>query len=91
MRNTFLLEQNNHNGFLYINDGSIGNSAPGTLDPLVEGICLASGSVVAELHDIPNEPITFAGRKESLFLFPTTHQSAVSIDGISRSEDAIIA
>jgi PhoPQ-activated pathogenicity-related protein len=58
--------------FLYINDGNIYNSAPTTLDPLVVIICLASESVAAELHGIPNEPITFA-------------------DGISRSEDAIIA
>lgn len=67
-----IINKNNDKAFLYINDGSWYNSAPTTLDPLIEIICLASESVAAELHGIPNEPITFA-------------------DGISRTEDAIIA
>ena len=45
---------------MLIDGGSIGDPPPGPDSSLI-ALALATGSVVAELKDIPNEPLTFTG------------------------------
>ena len=46
---------------LFIGGGDNDDSAPSAANPLLVEIALASSAVTAELHMIPNQPLTFAG------------------------------
>lgn len=48
-------------GFLYITGGNVDSRPPEKLDDSFVQMALATGSVVAELRMVPNEPLTFAG------------------------------
>lgn len=48
-------------GFLYIGGGSNRGAAPQKADNLVQQIAAATGTVVAELKMIPNQPLVFDG------------------------------
>lgn len=48
-------------GFLFITGGSIGRPAPSSAEPPIVALALSSHSVAAELRDVPNEPLVFAG------------------------------
>lgn len=54
-------------GFLFINGGSNGSAAPERPDPSIVTLATSSGSVAAELSQIPNQPLVFTGdgRKRS--------------------------
>ena len=47
-------------GLLFITGGSIDRPAPKGADKMLVGAALATHSVVAELRDVPNEPLVFA-------------------------------
>ena len=53
-------------GFLFINGGSNGSAAPVRPDPLIVSLAMSSGSVAAELSQIPNQPLVFAGSGKKL-------------------------
>ncbi len=57
---------------LFISGGSNGRPAPATADPAFAGVATGTGTVVAELRTIPNQPLTFAGdsvpRKEDAII-----------------------
>ncbi len=46
-------------GMLFISGGSNGRPAPATADPVFVGLATGTGTVVAELRMIPNQPLTF--------------------------------
>jgi len=46
-------------GFLFISSGSNGGNAPNEMDPLIQQICMTSQTVIADLRQIPNQPIVF--------------------------------
>ncbi len=48
-------------GMLFIGGGKNGGEAPDSVSPLTSALALGTGSVVAELHMVPNQPLTFAG------------------------------
>jgi PhoPQ-activated pathogenicity-related protein len=48
-------------GTLVIGGGSRGDAPPRRLDPAIAGIAVRTGSLLAELHGVPNQPLTFAG------------------------------
>ncbi len=52
-------------GFLLINGGSVGRPAPKSADRVFTELAKNTGSVVADLRQIPNEPLTFAGESKS--------------------------
>jgi hypothetical protein len=55
------LQMNNFNtGILYINGGGNGAGTPSKIDPIVEILCVSSGTVAANLDQIPNQPCVFA-------------------------------
>ena len=49
-------------GFLFITGGSIKDKAPARVNQSYIENALTTHSVVAELQDVPNEPVQFAGR-----------------------------
>jgi PhoPQ-activated pathogenicity-related protein len=51
----------NTTGLLFISGGSIDRPAPKSPDGNLLRLALATGSVVAELRGVPNQPLTFAG------------------------------
>ena len=48
-------------GFLFITGGSIHSQPPAKPDDFLLDMALTTGTVVAELRQVPNEPLTFAG------------------------------
>ncbi|MEM1248567.1 MAG: PhoPQ-activated pathogenicity-related family protein [Acidobacteriota bacterium] len=48
-------------GLLFIGGGANGREAPTAANPLLVGPALATGTVTAELGQIPNQPISFVG------------------------------
>ncbi len=48
-------------GMLFIGGGKNGNDAPDSVSPLSSALALGTGSVVADLSMVPNQPLTFAG------------------------------
>lgn len=48
-------------GFLFINGGSNGSSPPRRPDPSIAALAVSSHSVTAELSQVPNQPLVFAG------------------------------
>ena len=46
-------------GMIFISGGSNGRPAPVTADPVFVGLAAGTGTVVAELRMIPNQPLTF--------------------------------
>jgi PhoPQ-activated pathogenicity-related protein len=48
-------------GLLFIDGGSIGRPAPENADARLAAVAVDTGAVVAELRDVPNEPLIFAG------------------------------
>jgi PhoPQ-activated pathogenicity-related protein len=52
-------------GFLFITGGSIRDSAPARADATMADIALSTNTVVAELREIPNEPLVFAEEGKS--------------------------
>jgi PhoPQ-activated pathogenicity-related protein len=44
---------------MWVDGGHTNDAQPTSLNPIVEQICLRSESIVAELHQIPNEPVQF--------------------------------
>ena len=46
-------------GLLWINGGSNNDAAPGKADMMLVNIALSSGTVVADLRMVPNQPLTF--------------------------------
>ncbi|MGH9613408.1 MAG: PhoPQ-activated pathogenicity-related family protein [Bryobacteraceae bacterium] len=48
-------------GFLFITGGSVTDKAPTRTDPFMAKLAIDTGTVVSELRDVPNEPLTFAG------------------------------
>ncbi len=59
-------------GMLFVSGGSNGRPAPATADPVFVGLATGTGTVVAELRMIPNQPLTFTGdsvpRKEDAII-----------------------
>ena len=53
------------NGFLFISGGSINSKAPGAPTTVFTDMAVRTGSVIAELKTIPNEPLKFADEKFS--------------------------
>ena len=53
----------NTTGFLFISGGSISSKAPGVPVSIFTDMAVRTGSVVAELRTIPNEPLRFADVK----------------------------
>ena len=52
-------------GFLFITGGSIKDKAPVRVNPSYVENALTTQSVVAELQDVPNEPVQFAGESRT--------------------------
>src|SRR4051794_3647811 len=48
-------------GFLFITGGANGGKPPEKVDPGLAEMAVATGSVVSELHMVPNQPLIFAG------------------------------
>jgi PhoPQ-activated pathogenicity-related protein len=48
-------------GFLFVTGGRNGGGPPKAADPLVVQLAVATGSVIAELHQVPNQPLEFGG------------------------------
>jgi len=55
---------NGTTGFLYITGGKITDKAPEKVEPLHIDTALATHTVVAELRDVPNEPLVFSDEKK---------------------------
>ena len=53
-------------GFLFITGGSIGGKAPVSANAMYTENALVTHSVVAELQDVPNEPLRFGGDTRDL-------------------------
>ncbi|MCU1238981.1 MAG: PhoPQ-activated pathogenicity-related protein [Candidatus Solibacter sp.] len=53
-------------GFLFITGGSVGRKAPAAAGATYTENALVTHSVVAELQDVPNEPLRFAGDTRDL-------------------------
>ncbi len=51
-------------GFLFITGGSNKDKAPDKIDPLITDLALTTHSVVAELRQVPNQPLTFPDGKK---------------------------
>ena len=47
-------------GLLFIGGGANGGAPPSKVDPVTASIAIATGTVVAELRMIPNQPLTFS-------------------------------
>lgn len=58
-------EVRTENGFLFISGGSISSKAPGVPVSIFTEMATRTGSVVAELRTIPNEPLTFSDETKS--------------------------
>jgi PhoPQ-activated pathogenicity-related protein len=54
-------EVKHHKGMLFIGGGSRNNEQPEKPDEMIEQIALATQSVVASLHNVPNQPVEFVG------------------------------
>ena len=52
-------------GFLFIAGGSITDKAPIRADPFMAKLAVDTNTVVSELRDVPNEPLTFTGEDHS--------------------------
>jgi PhoPQ-activated pathogenicity-related protein len=50
-------------GFLFITGGSNGQKAPDKVDPSFADMAVTTGTVVAELRQVPNQPINFEDAK----------------------------
>ena len=50
----------NSTGLLFIGGGVNGGAPPSKVDPVTASIAIATGTVVAELRMIPNQPLTFS-------------------------------
>ena len=50
-------------GALVISGGSNGDEPPRSVDPIIEGLAVRTGAIFAELHMVPNQPLTFADDK----------------------------
>lgn len=48
-------------GFLFISGGSLGRGAPKAANPVLASIAVSTGSVLAEIRGVPNEPLKFTG------------------------------
>lgn len=51
-------------GFLYITGGSNKDKAPEKVDALISDLALTTHSIVAELRQVPNQPLTFPDGKK---------------------------
>jgi PhoPQ-activated pathogenicity-related protein len=51
-------------GYLFITGGSIGAKAPEKANPMYVEMATTTHTVAAELQDVPNEPLTFAGETQ---------------------------
>lgn len=51
--------------FLMIDGGSNGGNPPGSVDSILAAIAVATGTVVAQVKMIPNQPLTFSDETES--------------------------
>jgi PhoPQ-activated pathogenicity-related protein len=51
-----------HQALLWIDGGSNGGSVPGSVDPTLLALAQSTQSVVIDLSEVPNEPLTFAGQ-----------------------------
>ena len=51
-----------HRALLWIDGGSNGGSVPGAVDPGLLALAQSTGSVVIDLGQVPNEPLTFTGQ-----------------------------
>ena len=52
-----------HQALLWIDGGSNGGSAPTSVDPNLLALAQSTGSVVVDVGQVPNEPLTFAGQQ----------------------------
>ncbi len=48
-------------GLLVLSGGASGKAPPAAANPLLAALAVRTGSVVSELRNVPNEPLTFAG------------------------------
>jgi PhoPQ-activated pathogenicity-related protein len=56
----------NNKALLFIDGGSASSTPPTTeIDPYAGGVAIASGMVLADLLNVPNQPLTFAGESSS--------------------------
>jgi PhoPQ-activated pathogenicity-related protein len=46
---------------LFISGGSLGRAAPQAANPVLASIAVSTGSVMAEIRGVPNEPLKFSG------------------------------
>ncbi len=51
-----------HRALLWIDGGSNGGAVPGSADPTLVALAQSTQSVVIQLSEVPNEPLTFAGQ-----------------------------
>src|SRR5437867_3309210 len=52
-------------GYLFITGGSVNDKMPAAPNPTYVELALATNSVAAELQDVPNEPLLFAGEPKA--------------------------
>lgn len=52
-------EVNHSTALLWIGGGTSGDDRPGSVNPMVRDAALSTGSVTADLHNVPNQPLSF--------------------------------
>ena len=52
-------------GYLFINGGSVNEKTPERADPTYVELATTTHTVAADLRDVPNEPLTFAGESKA--------------------------
>ena len=55
------LQVRHRTGLLVLSGGANGKAPPAQANPLLVALAVRTGSVVSELRNVPNEPMTFAG------------------------------
>jgi PhoPQ-activated pathogenicity-related protein len=55
------LQVRHRTGLLVLSGGASGKAPPAAANPLLAVLAVRTGSVVSELRNVPNEPLTFAG------------------------------
>jgi PhoPQ-activated pathogenicity-related protein len=55
------LQLRHRTGLLVLSGGASGKAPPAAANPFLAALAVRTGSVVSELRNVPNEPLTFAG------------------------------